>query len=250
MPASTPHIVLVTPVWNDSSRLEGFGLELAKTLADSGLKVSWVIADDGSEAAEKEKLAQLCVQFGQIYSDVMLHSYEERSRKGGAIDQSWQAFPEADYYAFVDADGAIAAATMRDLLKHAVDSDRSGESFVAVRELSGQMDVRRTFFRRLTSYLFREMVRTFVGLKLEDTQCGAKVISGKAYRVIESELEERGYVFDVELLAALSRGAWPVREVPIAWREVSGSKLCLWRDIWSMLAGLLRIRKRLKKAGS
>ena len=73
MPATLPKFLLVTPVWNDSVRLEHFGVELAKVLAVSGLNITWVIADDGSDTEEVVHLERLKEKFSQIYSDVVLH---------------------------------------------------------------------------------------------------------------------------------------------------------------------------------
>ena len=42
------------------------------------------------------------------------------------------------------------------------------------------------------------LVRGIVGLKWMDTQCGAKVISGRSYRAVSERLVEDGFVFDVE----------------------------------------------------
>jgi len=240
------HFVLVTPVWNDSDRLRVFGSELAKTLNGLGLNVTWVIADDGSDAGEKDELKKISDQFRRIYPDLVLHNYNDRSRKGWAIHQSWREYPDADFFAFVDADGAITPDTIVALMRQALDGKTRKESIVGVRVLSGSLQVHRTLLRKISFLLFRWLVRMVVGIKLLDTQCGAKVISGKAYRAIQTSITERGYVFDVELLAFLVSEDWPIREIPISWREVAGSKLCLWKDIWSMLAGLLRIRRRLR----
>lgn len=51
--------VLVTPVWNDSARLAGFGPQLAAALAASGLRVYWIVADDGSSLMEQDLLVSL-----------------------------------------------------------------------------------------------------------------------------------------------------------------------------------------------
>ena len=59
MPAMLPKFLLVTPVWNDSVRLEHFGVKLAKELALSGLNITWVIADDGSDTEEVLQLERL-----------------------------------------------------------------------------------------------------------------------------------------------------------------------------------------------
>ena len=245
MPAMLPKFLLVTPVWNDSVRLEHFGVELAKALAVSGLNITWVIADDGSDTEEVEQLERLKEKFSQIYSDVLLHLHPERSFKGGAIYQSWQQFPDADYYAFVDADGAVSADELMRMLNCVSDSKNLDMSFVAVRHFSGLLAVDRSLLRKATFHLFRTLVRGIVGLKWMDTQCGAKVISGRSYRAGSKRLVEDGFVFDVELLATLEQGAWPITELPIIWQEIPGSKLKLWRDLWFMTRGLLRIRRRL-----
>ena len=245
MPATLPKFLLVTPVWNDSVRLEHFGVELAKALAVSGLNITWVIADDGSDTEEVEQLERLKEKFSQIYSDVLLHFHPERSFKGGAIYQSWQQFPDADYYAFVDADGAVSADELMRLLNCACSSKNLDMSFVAVRQFSGPLAVDRSLIRKATFHLFRTLVRGIVGLKSMDTQCGAKVISGRSYRAVSARLVEDGFVFDVELLATLQHGAWPITELPIMWQEIPGSKLRLWRDLWFMTRGLMRIRRRL-----
>ena len=245
MPATLPKFLLVTPVWNDSVRLEHFGVELAKALAVSGLNITWVIADDGSDIEEVQQLERLKEKFSQIYSDVLLHLHPERSFKGGAIYQSWQQFPDADYYAFVDADGAVSADELMRLLNCACSSKNLDMSFVAVRQFSGPLAVDRSLLRKATFHLFRTLVRGIVGLKWMDTQCGAKVISGRSYRAVSERLVEDGFVFDVELLATLEQGAWPITELPIMWQEIPGSKLRLWRDLWFMTGGLMRIRRRL-----
>ena len=245
MPATLPKFLLVTPVWNDSVRLEHFGVELAKALAVSGLNITWVIADDGSDIEEVQQLERLKEKFSQIYSDVLLHLHPERSFKGGAIYQSWQQFPDADYYAFVDADGAVSADELMRLLNCACSSKNLDMSFVAVRQFSGPLAVDRSLLRKATFHLFRTLVRGIVGLKWMDTQCGAKVISGRSYRAVSERLVEDGFVFDVELLATLQQGAWPITELPIMWQEIPGSKLRLWRDLWFMTGGLMRIRRRL-----
>ena len=245
MSVTLPKFLLVTPVWNDSVRLEHFGVELAKALAVSSLNLTWVIADDGSDTEEVEHLQRLKEKFSQIYSDVVLHLHPERSFKGGAIYQSWQQYPDVDFYAFVDADGAISANELIRMLNCAANSENIDMSFIAVRQFSGPLAVNRSLLRKATFHLFRTLVRGIVGLKWMDTQCGAKVISGNSYRAVREHLVECGFVFDVELLATLQQGAWPITELPIMWQEISGSKLYLWRDLLTMTGGLMRIRRRL-----
>jgi dolichyl-phosphate beta-glucosyltransferase len=238
-------IVLVTPVWNDSARLKGFGLLLAQELARSGLPVRWIVADDGSTAEEKNILQDLVGQFSSEHTAVELMSFDERSRKGGAIYRTWDACPEADWLAFVDADGAIDAASTIHLLQHccALGTD---SGVVGIRHDTAQTPVRRPWMRALSFRLFRALVRALIGIHFEDTQCGAKVIPASAYRAVSQQLMERGFVFDVELLLAIQQHGCRLEELRLPWNEIPGGKVHPLRDAWGMIAGLWRISRRLR----
>lgn len=242
---SIQRIVLVTPVWNDSERLEVFGLRLAESLSSANLPIHWIVADDGSDESERERYAALLLRFQAIYTDVKLMSFSPRTRKGGAVYQAWDACPSADYYAFVDADGAVSPASLLSLLERAVDLGAAA-GVVGVRAAGGRLTVHRRLLRALSYYIFRFLVRITTGLDSSDTQCGAKVIPGERYRELSGKLAERGFVFDVELLVVLKEAGVPIHEMGIVWKEIPGSRVNLLKDSFSMLAGLCRIRHKLK----
>jgi dolichyl-phosphate beta-glucosyltransferase len=247
VPASELQIVLVTPVWNDSRRLELFGPKLAQALATSGLSVRWIVADDGSTPLEQGKITALVECLRVVYPEIEVMLCAERSRKGGAIYQAWDVCSEADLLAFVDADGAIDAESVLRLIRHACECG-SDAGVVGIRHDTVDTPVQRPWMRALSFRLFTSLVRGLVGIHFEDTQCGAKVIPAAAYRAVSSQLMERGFVFDVELLLALQRHGSRIEQLRIPWREMPGGKVHPLRDAWGMIAGLLRIRKR-KKAG-
>lgn len=236
-------IALVTPVWNDSSRLAGFGPQLATALRQSGLPVRWIVADDGSSAEEKQKVVQLVETLRANYPRVEAMLFEQRSYKGGAIYAAWDACPEAAWLGFVDADGAVDAPAVVRLMQAAVAAGvKSG--CVGVRHDSEETPLQRPLGRWISFYLFALLVRVLIGIRFKDTQCGAKVIPGAGYRRIAAGLQERGFVFDVELLLALELAGYSLQELAIPWREMPGGKVHPLRDAWGMLAGLLRIRRR------
>lgn len=239
-------IALVTPVWNDSARLEAFGFELAEALRGSGLSVRWLVSDDGSSASEKVRLMDLVKAFAEVYPGVELIEAEVRSRKGAAVYRAWDVCGTSDLLAFVDADGAIDADSVVRFLRSALEPEVSGAAFVGVRRSSGTVSVRRSFLRGLSNFLFRSVVCVLVGLRCSDSQCGMKVIPGKVYRKVRKTLVETGYVFDVELLLALEGAGLALREQPVAWCEVPGGKVSPLRDAWPMVLALFRLRRRLR----
>lgn len=244
---ATPSIVLVTPVWNDANRLAVFGEALAHALAAAELPIQWIIADDGSDPEDALRYTALRDRFGAIYPHLQLLPLPHRSRKGGAVYDAWAQAIEADCYAFVDADGAVSPETMIHLIRIAIEAGGT-QAVLGVRPLGGNAAVKRSLIRKGAFFAFRSMVRLLVGAGFEDTQCGAKVIPGAAYRQIAASLGERGFIFDVELLVALQPAGVALIEIPIAWTEVSGSRIRLSGDSWEMLKGLWRIRRR-QRAG-
>lgn len=244
MSDSEPTIALVVPVWNDSARLAVFGPKLAEVLRDSSLPVRWIIADDGSDAEEKAAVKELVLSFSKIYPRVEAMLFEERSHKGGAIYSAWDACPEATWLAFVDCDGAVDGPSMIRLMEQAMAAGLRG-GCVGVRHNSEETPLERPLGRLISFFVFTKLVHALIGIRFEDTQCGAKVIPGQGYRSIVGQLQERGFIFDVELLLNLERAGFDMHELRIPWREIPGGKVNPLRDAWAMLGALLRIRRRL-----
>ncbi|MEM0964520.1 MAG: glycosyltransferase [Verrucomicrobiota bacterium] len=238
-------ITLVTPVYNDSKRLSVFGPKLAKAVAEANLPIQWIVSDDGSDSNEKRLVEKKVEELLKIYPQIRFLPLAERTYKGGAVYEAWDQSNDSDWLGFVDADGAIDAQTIINLFKEALASS-SPSAWIAVRQNSPSTPVDRGIARKQSFRIFNSLVRRLLGIRFKDTQCGAKVLAGPVYREISNRLEERGFAFDLELLVALESNHYEIREVPIPWREIAGSKVHPLRDAWPMLRSVLRIRRRLK----
>jgi glycosyltransferase involved in cell wall biosynthesis len=239
MPATPQQILLITPVWNDSARLAVFGKDLAEALATTQLPIRWVIADDGSGVEEHARLQDLRKDFASVFPGVELHFADRHRGKGAVVREAWALAPEAEWLAFVDADGSVSAEDMLNLIGRAV---TSGVSVLAIRKRTATTHIEESFIRGLAHRGFLLAARLILGLRCEDPQCGAKVIKGSDYRAIAGQLIEEGFAFDSELLAALNHSGAVWAEVPVTWIQKKGAKVRLFRDAWRMFASLLRIR--------
>lgn len=239
MPGALKQILLVTPVWKDSARLAVFGKDLADALAATHLPIRWMIADDGSGEDEHARLRELRDGFATVFPGVELHFAARHAGKGSVVREAWALAPEADWLAFVDADGSVSAEDMLGLIGRAV---TSGVSVLAIRKRTATTHIEESFVRGLAHRGFLLAARMILGLRCEDPQCGAKVIKGDDYRAIAGNLIEEGFAFDSELLAALNHHGAVWAEVPVTWIQKKGAKVKLWRDAWRMFAALLRIR--------
>ncbi|MBT8036646.1 MAG: glycosyltransferase [Verrucomicrobiae bacterium] len=242
MKAQTPsRILLVTPVWKDAERLGGFGTDLAETLAACHYDVHWVIADDGSGAEQHQKLQELHQKLSGVYPKVSLHFAKEHRGKGSVVREAWGIHPEANWLAFVDADGSLAP---DELLRMFAAAEQGGETVLAIRKRTETTDVHETVIRAIAHRLFILAVKTLVGVQCEDPQCGAKVLRGSDYRAVAESLKEDGLAFDAEMLTALAASGAPWQELPVTWIEKDGGKVNPMRDAWGMLAALWKIRVR------
>jgi dolichyl-phosphate beta-glucosyltransferase len=77
---------------------------------------------------------------------------------------------------------------------------------------------------------------------IKDTQCGFKLFSRPAARLLFPAQHLSTWMFDVELLLLARAHRIPVAEVPVAWTEIPGSKLSVVRDSLGMLRDLCILR--------
>ena len=234
-------IVIVTPVWNDATRLTAFGGSLAAAFAKSSLPIQWVIADDGSSSAEIEHLKSLQSSLHETFPHINLHLANAHRGKGSIIREAWGQYPDATWLAFTDADGSVSANDLLGL----VDQARSQQqSVIGIRKRTKSTQITESLYRSFFHHGYLLVVHLFLGLRSEDLQCGAKVIRGSDYRHIAHHLVEDGFPFDTELLTTLKHSGSTWLEIPVTWREKRGGKVRPLIDAWSMFAAVLRIRAR------
>ena len=205
------------------------------------LPIRWVIADDGSMAGEHARLTELQAAFARIFPQVDLHFAAHHHGKGAVVREAWALAPEADWLAFVDADGSVTAEGMLDLIARAV---ASGSSVIGIRKRTATTRVVESPWRGLAHRGFLLAAHLLLDLQCADPQCGAKVLNGADYRRIAHRLAENGLAFDSELLSTLKRDGASWTEIPVNWIQKKGGKVHPLRDAWGMLAALLRIRQR------
>lgn len=252
---STLDCLIAIPCYQESARLPIFLESLCPAVAAAPFSARIVIVDDGSGEPEagrtREIVAHAATRWPGLFAEPVLLSANRG--KGGAVYAGWES-PEAagaELVCFVDADGSVPAAEVVRLIGE-LRGDRAERwqaLFGSRVKLLGSR-VERLPSRHYVGRVFATLVTIITGLTIYDSQCGLKVVRRRAYNTIAGELTEHRFVFDVELALRLLRHHFAIREVPIDWTEIPGSKVRLLRDSWRMATGLLRIRERLRADGA
>lgn len=203
------------------------------------------MVDDGSDAAEQDRMAAVLEPFlAESPLFLPLLRLQKNQGKGGAVYAGWDNAGPAEWLAFVDADGSCPATEVRRLIElalHQPGSKAPAAIFASrVKMLGRQVD--RHFKRHLIGRVFATLVSELLHIPVYDSQCGLKLIPKAAYENVRSRLTLTGFAFDVDLLVKLLDTNHPLREEPIDWHETPGGKVRLIRDSWRMARDVLRIQ--------
>lgn len=253
---------LVVPMYNEEERL-GVMLEEtmpfleARVVANPGWTYEVILVDDGSS----DSTAKVASDFAASYAsslpasaaagcDIRVCVLPANRGKGGAV-RAGVMVARGEYMLMVDADGATQfsdLARLEDALA-ALDypgKDNNGPVLgIAVGSRAHLQDdavAERSFFRNLLMHAFHALVATLCVSGIRDTQCGFKLFSRDAAKVIFPPLHLERWAFDVELLYLAQAARIPVAEVPVNWEEIPGSKLSVIAASISMAIDLVRIR--------
>ncbi|MCE4599075.1 MAG: glycosyltransferase family 2 protein [Desulfurococcales archaeon] len=100
-----------------------------------------------------------------------------------------------------------------------------------------------TFIRLLLSKLFNKLASILLGLRLKDTQTGAKAFKREVLLELSPYLIVKRYAFDIELLTLAVQRNYRIMEIPSPWMIKLNSSFKL-NEIWNMLLDILSITYR------
>jgi dolichyl-phosphate beta-glucosyltransferase len=197
-----------------------------------------VVVDDGSRDRTSEVVRS---SFSNVPS-VRVVRFETNHGKGFAVREGVFA-SRGELALFSDAD---LSTPIEELAKLEAKAAEGFDVVVASRVAAGaRILTAQPARRRLSGLVFRSLVRALGLSSLHDTQCGFKLLRRATVEPILRSIETEGFAFDVELLARAERAGLRVVEVPVDWRDSTGSKVRLFPDALRMATDLVRMRLRL-----
>lgn len=228
-------LTIIVPAHNEEHRI-GPMLDayLPYFSAKYGVEVEFLVVVNGSTDQTAEVVASYAGRFPVIRSLVE----PQPVGKGGALMLGLKA-ARGELVGFVDADGSTPPEAFDDLVANLGQAD----AIIASRWCRGaKVSPRQTLDRRIASRIFNRLTRLLFGLRLTDTQCGAKLMRREAAQTILPRLGITQWAFDVDLLFQLRRAGCRIVEIPTEWHDVRGSKLDVTGASVEMALALTRLR--------
>lgn len=159
--------------------------------------------------------------------------------KGGALIEGFQHAAEAELIGFLDADGSTRPESF---VRLAALCDQA-DCVVGSRRIEGAViKLSQPSHRMLASSVFHLIVETLFGMRIRDTQCGAKILRRDAALRIKDSLHIADMAFDVNLLYSAKRAGLRLLEAPVEWTDSEGSTVRYFRTSLVMFLSVLRLR--------
>lgn len=229
------NLSIVIPAHNEAFRIGRLlDLYLPFFVDRYGQDVEFIVVINGT-TDETQKVVE---GYMDDYGRLLVLNDPNPIGKGGAVMMGFRA-AKGDYVGYVDADGATPPEAFSDL----VDQARDCHAVIASRWCKGAIvHPRQPFVRRCASRVFNLMTRILFGLRLSDTQCGAKMFHRDVIDMVIDRIGITKWAFDVDLLFQVKRAGFVIKETPTAWSDIEGSKIAVTESSLEMLAALVRLR--------
>ncbi|KAF2355298.1 Glycosyltransferase 2-like [Trinorchestia longiramus] len=226
---------VIVPAYNEELRLPVMLDECLEYLnerrrKDPKFSFEVLVVDDGSKDNTSSVVAMYTQRNG--VDTVRCLKLARNRGKGGAVRMGMLR-ARGSMLLFADADGASKfsdysklEASLMELCPDVLDTSESLAVVCGSRaHLEEDSVAQRSLFRTVLMYGFHALVWFFTVRGVKDTQCGFKLLTRRAARIIFQNLHIERWAFDVEMLVIAQKLGIPISEVAVCWTEIDGSKV-------------------------
>nr|CAG4638672.1 EOG090X0BIY [Cyclestheria hislopi] len=237
---ATISLSVIVPAYCEENRLpvmlDECLLYLEKKLSnDPQSTYEVIIVDDGS----KDKTTEVALNYSKQYGcdKVRVLTLVQNRGKGGAVRLGMLS-SRGKQLLFADADGATKFEDISKLqtslsqLKEGHSDELPAVVCGSRAHLEKEAIATRSIARNFLMKGFHLLVWLFAVRSIRDTQCGFKLLTRPAARILFPSLHIERWAFDVELLYIAETLRIPTSEVAVRWTEIEGSKIV---PFWSWL---------------
>ena len=97
-------------------------------------------------------------------------------------------------------------------------------------------------YRKILGNFFRFIVKFFLKINMNDTQCGYKLYKREIAKKIFKKLTTNKFEHDLEIILNAKKFNYYIKELPVKWTHKSNSKLNVFTDSIKMLCGIILLK--------
>ena len=221
---------IIIPVYNEEKRIVSTLEKITFYLNKKKYRYEIIIVDDGSTDRTRE-----CIK---KFKKIRINRKRINKGKGYSVREGI-LMAKGDYMLFSDADLSTPIEELEAFRWHI----KKYDVVIASRNLKeSDIKQKQPFYRILLGKAFPLLVNLLAVPGIKDTQCGFKLFTKKAVKVIFPKQTIDGFGFDVEILFIAKKSGLRIKELPVVWINDTRSKVSVLRDPLRMLFDVLKIR--------
>ena len=206
-PTITEQLVsIIMPVFNGEEYIEDSINVVSQYLKSYDIPFEIIVVDDGS----KDKTYQKAVAAARKYKNVRVVRCPLNRGKGAAFLHGYR-YSRGDIVILFDADLDIPPEQITVLLSAMKYADAD---IVITNKWHPTSRTYASSIRKFLSISWNAIVRLLTGLRIKDTQTGAKAFKREVLEAISHEIYVKRFAFDVELLLLAAKKGFKIVEVP------------------------------------
>lgn len=226
-------IEVVVPVYNEQLSLGPSIHRLHEYLRENIAQPFTITIADNASTDDTLAIAH---DLEQMFEQVQVRHLDRKGR-GAALQMAWGQSC-ADVLVYMDVDLSTDLSALLPLIAPLL----SGHSDIAIgSRLARGARVARGSKREIISRCYNLLLRTSLGVRFSDAQCGFKAITAKAARQLLPLVQDKGWFFDTELLVLAERSGMRIYEVPVDWIDDPDSRVDIVHTAWTDLKGIARL---------
>jgi dolichyl-phosphate beta-glucosyltransferase len=250
-----PFLTVIIPAYNEESRLPQSLQKILDWLHKQPFKAEVLVVDDGSEDATRSVVEEIISRQAQSprledENQVQVRLIANAHRGKAFAVRTGMLEGQGKYLLFTDAD---LSTPIEDFDRLLVWLEQGYDVAIGSREGQGARRFNEPYYRHLMGRVFNLLVRSITFSRFQDTQCGFKAFTREVARDLfhkvrlygENSPKVKGAMvtgFDVEVLFLARKLNYRVREVPVQWFHVSGSKVNPVKDSLRMIGDISKVR--------
>ncbi len=229
-------ISIVIPAYNEAKRLPLYLDCLVGYCNNSSNIYEIIVVDDGSIDNTTQVVTHYQSQFAHLHTIRL----EENRGKGYAVKRGLLK-SRGEICLFLDADGSVHPEEIEKNLHYLL--QEGYDIFIGSRALKNNKNILKVkWYRKVIGMVFNFFVHTFLFREIEDTQCGFKIFKKEVVEPLFSRCYLERFGFDIEILYLAHKMGYKIKEGPISWHHVGGSKINLFADSIRMFFNILQVR--------
>ncbi|MDQ0680765.1 glycosyltransferase involved in cell wall biosynthesis [Arthrobacter pascens] len=231
--SATPVLDVTIPVFNEEKDLEECLRRLHGYLQEYFPHPFRITVADNASTDGTLTIAERVAR--EVPEVAVVHLAEKG--RGNALRRVWLA-SDAPVLAYMDVDLSTDLAALAPLLAPLI----SGHSDLAIgTRLTRSSRVIRRPKREFISRSYNLLLRSVMGARFTDAQCGFKAIRADVARRILPYTQDNEWFFDTELLVLAERCGLRVHEVPVDWIDDPDSSVDIVQTALADLRGMARL---------